>query len=120
MSNLIPTVKRNGSDRNSKLGFRTLPSISSWMDDIINENFGNEFLSNFNTGITLPAVNVLDNDNEYVVEMAIPGMKKSDFNINVENDVLSISAESNIEEEETKDEKALEDYKDNPYKDNPY
>ena len=45
MSNLIPTVKRNGSDRNSKLGFRTLPSISSWMDDIINENFGNEFLS---------------------------------------------------------------------------
>ena len=103
MSNLIPTVKRNGSDRNSKLGFRTLPSISSWMDDIINENFGNEFLSNFNTGITLPAVNVLDNDNEYVVEMAIPGMKKSDFNINVENDVLSISAESNIEEEETKE-----------------
>ena len=29
----------------------------------------------------------------YIVEMAVPGLKKSDFNINLDNDVLTISAE---------------------------
>ncbi|MDY2586569.1 Hsp20/alpha crystallin family protein [Winogradskyella aquimaris] len=100
MSNLIPTVK-NGSESNSGLGFKTLPSLSSWMDDIINKSFGNEFISNFNTGITLPAVNVLDHDEEYIVEMAVPGLKKSDFDINLDNQMLSISAELNTEDEDS-------------------
>lgn len=100
MSNLIPTVK-NGSESNSGLGFKSLPSLSSWMDDIINKSFGNEFMSNFNTGITLPAVNVLDNDEEYIVEMAVPGLKKSDFDVSLDNQMLSISAELNTENEET-------------------
>lgn len=98
MSNLIPT--KNGTERNSRLGFSALPSISSWMDDIINSNFGNEFVSNFNTGITLPAVNVLDNAEEYKVEMAVPGLKKSDFDISLDNQLLSISAETKTEENE--------------------
>lgn len=100
MSNLIPTVK-NGRESNTSLGFKSLPNLSSWMDDIINKNFSNEFMSNFNTGITLPAVNVLDNNEEYIVEMAVPGLKKSDFNISLDNQMLSISAELNTENEET-------------------
>ena len=100
MSNLISTAK-NGSDSNTSLGFRSLPSLSSWMDDIFNRSFGNEFVSNFNTGITLPAVNVLDNDDEYVVEMAVPGLKKSDFDVNIDNQLLTISAERNTEDEDT-------------------
>lgn len=100
MSNLIPTAK-NGSDSNSSLGFRSLPSLSSWMDDIFNKSFGNEFVSNFNTGITLPAVNVLDNDEEYIVEMAVPGLKKSDFDVSIDNQLLTISAEKNTENEDT-------------------
>jgi HSP20 family protein len=99
MSNLIPTVK-NGSEGNSNLGFRSLPNLSSWMDDILNKSFGNEFVSNFNTGITLPAVNVLDNADEYVVEMAVPGLKKSDFDISLDNQLLSISADLSSENEE--------------------
>ncbi|MTE25709.1 Hsp20/alpha crystallin family protein [Winogradskyella ouciana] len=100
MSNLVKT-SNNGSDSNTSLGFRSLPSLSSWMDDIFNKSFGNEFVSNFNTGITLPAVNVLDNDDEYIVEMAVPGLKKSDFDVNIDNQLLSISAESNTENEDT-------------------
>ncbi|WP_179006300.1 Hsp20/alpha crystallin family protein [Winogradskyella forsetii] len=102
MSNLIPTVK-NGSGRNSNLGFSSVPSLSSWMDDILNKNFGNEFVSNFNTGITLPAVNVLDTDDEFIVEMAVPGLNKDDFDINLDNQLLSISAEISTENEEEKD-----------------
>jgi HSP20 family protein len=100
MSNLIPSAK-NGSEGNSNLGFRSLPNISSWIDDIFNSNFGNEFVSNFNTGITLPAVNVLDNDEEYIVEMAVPGLKKSDFDVSIDNQMLSISAELNTENEDS-------------------
>ena len=99
MSNLIPTTK-NGSESNSGLGFRSLPSLSSWMDDILNKGFGNEFVSNFNSGITLPAVNVLDNDDEFIVEMAVPGLKKSDFDVSIDNQLLSISAELTTENED--------------------
>lgn len=90
MSNLFPTVKK-GSDSNSS--YRTLPSISPWFDDMVNQGFGTEFMSNFNYGITLPSVNVKDNDEEFVVEMAVPGLQKSDFDLNVDNNLLSISAE---------------------------
>ena len=100
MNNFIPTAK-NSSERNSNLGFSSLPSLSSWMDDILNKNSANHFVSNYNTGITLPAVNVLDNAEEYIVEMAVPGLKKSDFDINLDNQMLTISAELNEEKENT-------------------
>lgn len=102
MSNLIPTAK-NGRESNSGLGFRSLPSLSSWMDDILSKSFDNEFVSNFNTGITLPAVNVLDKDEEYVVEMAVPGLRKENFDVSLDNQMLSISAELTTDKEDVND-----------------
>lgn len=102
MNNFIPTVK-NGGERHSNLGFSSLPSLSSWMDDILNKNSSSHFVSNYNTGITLPAVNVLDNAEEYIVEMAVPGLKKSDFDINLDNQLLTISASLNEQREDTSD-----------------
>jgi HSP20 family protein len=98
MTGLIPTRKRN--DESSNLGFTSYPTLTSWVDDILNNNFGNEFVSNFNTGISLPAVNVMEHDDNYIVEMAIPGLKKSDFDISLDNQILSISAETKEEKEE--------------------
>lgn len=49
----------------------------------------------------IPAVNVSDTENTYEIELAAPGLKKSDFKVNVENGVLTISAETQSEEEET-------------------
>ena len=77
-----------------------LPSFSSWFDNFFDNSLGTEFLSNFNTGITLPAVNIKETNNEFILELAIPGMKKSDFIIDVENKVLSISSEVKSENEE--------------------
>jgi HSP20 family protein len=51
--------------------------------------------------LTTPAVNVVENHNEYKVNLAAPGMKKSDFEIDVEGNMLTISSEK----EETKEEK---------------
>ena len=58
--------------------------------------------SRFTNGDLIPAVNVIDNDSNYEIEMAAPGFKKEDFNVTVDNGVLSISAKSEKEEEETK------------------
>ncbi|MCB0462419.1 MAG: Hsp20/alpha crystallin family protein [Flavobacteriaceae bacterium] len=103
MSGLIPTTK-NGNSKTASLGYNMLPGFPSWIDEVINKNFGTEFMSNFNTGITLPAVNVLDTANDYLVEMAVPGLKKSDFDINIDNHVLSISAEVKSEYEDVENE----------------
>jgi len=46
-----------------------------------------------NTNTTLPAVNVRENDQEFTIEVAAPGMKKDDFNINLDNNQLTISSE---------------------------
>ena len=97
MTGLIPTKRRN--DDTTNLGFSTFPTLTSWVDDLLNNNFGSEFVSNFNTGISLPAVNVIEHDNNFVVEMAIPGLKKSDFDISLDNQILTISAETKSKNE---------------------
>ena len=51
--------------------------------------------------MTTPAVNITENKNEYLVALAVPGMKKDDFKIDVEGNMLTISCEK----EENKDEK---------------
>ena len=54
----------------------------------------------FGRVMTVPAVNILENKNDYNVSLAVPGMKKEDFNINVDGNMLTISCEKeeNIEE----------------------
>lgn len=50
-----------------------------------------------------PAANIIDNENDFVIELAVAGMGKDDFNINLEDDILSISVErKEIEEKEEK------------------
>ncbi|MCO5233062.1 MAG: Hsp20/alpha crystallin family protein [Chitinophagales bacterium] len=54
----------------------------------------------------VPAVNIKETDNAFLVELAAPGLSKGDFNISVENNVLTISSESKREDTSTdKDEK---------------
>lgn len=43
-----------------------------------------------------PAVNVLEKDDAFVIELAAPGLNKADFNIKVENDVLTIAAKKEV------------------------
>lgn len=57
------------------------------------------------TNTTLPSVNVKENDNEFGIEVAVPGFEKSDFNIEVHNDVLTISSEKQEEKETNESER---------------
>ncbi|PZD77112.1 Hsp20/alpha crystallin family protein [Mesonia sp. K7] len=97
MSNLV-NVPKNGSlvNTNSNQNF---PSLSNWFDDLFNRDLPSVFASNFNTGITLPKVNIKETADAFIVEMAVPGLKKSDFCVTLDNQVLSISTEAKAETE---------------------
>jgi len=58
-------------------------------------------MENLNTN--LPAVNIKNNTENFELELAVPGGKKDDFKIEVDNDVLTISNEVKSENEETKE-----------------
>ena len=49
--------------------------------------------------VTVPSVNVVENDQNYLVSVAAPGLKKEDFKIDVEGSMLTISAEKEEEKE---------------------
>ncbi|HUH28052.1 Hsp20/alpha crystallin family protein [Gelidibacter sp.] len=98
MSTLV-TMPRNGNNVSTRRESSSLPSFSSWVDNLFESGMGTGFLSNFNTGMTLPAVNIKENADEFNLEIAVPGMKKSDFNIDVDNKILSISSETKEEKE---------------------
>ena len=50
-----------------------------------------------------PAVNIHENEKQFTLEVAAPGLKKDDFKISMENFLLTISREVNEEKEEVKD-----------------
>ncbi len=97
MSNLV-NVPKNGSlaNTNSNTNF---PTLSNWLDDVFNRDLPSVFNSNFNTGMTLPKVNIKETAEAFMVEVAVPGLKKSDFQIDLDNQVLSISTETKEENE---------------------
>ncbi len=83
---------------------RVFPSIPSLFDDFFTREVGDWFDTNFSdAGTTLPAVNISEDDKGYVVELAAPGMTKKDFNVELENDILTISSERKEENEEKDD-----------------
>ncbi len=64
----------------------------SWLPAMFDDFFDNEWMKKANA--TAPAINVIENDKEYKVEVAAPGMNKEDFNVHVdENGNLVIAME---------------------------
>ena len=56
-----------------------------------------------NPSAHVPAVNIKETDHEFALEVAAPGMKKDDFNVEVDKNVLTISSEVKNENEEKKE-----------------
>ena len=55
-----------------------------WLPSIFNDFFDNDWM--FKTNTTAPAVNVIENEADYKIEVAAPGMTKEDFNIHLADD----------------------------------
>lgn len=47
-----------------------------------------------------PAVNIIETDDDYRIELAAPGLGKEDFQLNVENSILTIAAKKELEKKE--------------------
>ncbi len=58
--------------------------------------------NNFSAHLTLPALNITDEKDHYNISVAAPGFEKSDFDIEVDKNVLTISASSEEEQQEDK------------------
>ena len=71
-------------------------SLPSFMDRFFDGNLMNNW-SNMES--TVPSVNVKETKDGFAVEVAAPGFEKEDFNIELEHDVLSISSEKKMENE---------------------
>ncbi|APZ47262.1 heat-shock protein [Polaribacter reichenbachii] len=67
------------------------------LPNVFNDFFRDWSTSNFSdTNTTLPAVNIKENENEFLVDVAVPGMEKEDFKIDLDNEILTISSEKTI------------------------
>ncbi|MGZ6523191.1 MAG: Hsp20/alpha crystallin family protein, partial [Bacteroidia bacterium] len=75
---------------------------SALSDFFDNEKFFSDRWFEKGPGQSLPAVNIKENNQGFDVELAVPGFNKTDFNINVEDNFLTISAEKQEEKNEEK------------------
>ena len=79
---------------------QTWPSLfnnSGWLDRVFNSPIDEYF--NFSSVLNVPAVNVNQTDGMYELSIASPGLEKKDFKIQVEDSVMTISAEKEEREE---------------------
>jgi HSP20 family protein len=83
---------------------------NNWMPEV--PSFFNDWLSNDlyhwnNKGMdqfTEPDVNIKENDKDYQIEVAAPGLKKENFQLEVNKNMLTISAKVENKKEEKKQE----------------
>ena len=77
-------VKFNPEKRNNSL----LPGFNDVFDSIFNDTFFNDRMVT-----RVPAANISESEDHFHVELAAPGLKKEDFKISLERNVLSIAVE---------------------------
>jgi HSP20 family protein len=71
----------------------------SWLPDIFNDFFDNSWMER--PTYTAPAINVIETEKEYEVELAAPGLSKEDFRVHVDSDNnLHIEMEKKSENKE--------------------
>ncbi|MCB0509453.1 MAG: Hsp20/alpha crystallin family protein [Bacteroidetes bacterium] len=84
---------------------RTPQTIFNGFPSIFDELLNTDFPKHNRLG-KLPAINVKENETEFNLEMAVPGYKKEDLQIEMKDDLLHISAEF----EETKESNDVDNY----------
>ena len=82
---MLPTIKRQ----------------NNWLPSIFTDFFNDDWFPMRAVATTAPAINVKENDKQFTVEIAAPGMTKDDFRVHVnDQDQLVISVEKKQEDKE--------------------
>lgn len=75
----------------------------NWLPAMFDDFFDNEWMKKANA--TAPAINVMEADNKYVVEIAAPGMTRDDFNVHVDEEGNMVIAMESKDAEKSEDKK---------------
>lgn len=79
--------------------FPVIRTNNDWLDNAFNDFFSDNALSRMNA--TAPAVNVKVNEDGYVMEVAVPGIKKEFCRVNIDDKGnLEIAIENKLEHKE--------------------
>jgi HSP20 family protein len=76
--------------------------VPAYWDDFFNDTFFTKGNNNASEGFA-PAVNVAEEEKEFRIEVAVPGLTRKEVRIDVEDDILTISSEHDEKKEEKKD-----------------
>ena len=83
--------------------YPTFGRSNQWLPTVFNDLFNDTFLPR--TNATAPAINVKETDKQYIVELAAPGMKKEDFDVNINHEgnlVVKMEHKAEANEEDKK------------------
>lgn len=114
-----PTDRKVGRSKKKKIinnlnigGLIMIPvrkyNNQNWLPSIFNDFFDNDWM--VKTNATAPAINVIESDKDYKVEVAAPGMTKDDFNIHLSEDnelVITMEKKNETKEEDKENKKYL-------------
>jgi HSP20 family protein len=95
--NIMMPAKNNSGTLTRRNAF---PDFFGELDRFFDNDFNNRFLPANRMMHNIPAINIRENEKDFQIEVAAPGMKKEDFHIDVENGMLMISSEKKEEKEE--------------------
>ena len=85
-------IKKNGS----------IPAVNTYLDDFFSRDIFDLTDKNFSAlGSDIPYANLKETDTTLEVELAAPGMKKEDFKIEIENNMLKISTRKELKKDQT-------------------
>jgi len=83
------------------------PILPNIFDELLRDlSIESNQISKFRT----PAVNIIETEKYFIVSLAAPGLTKKDFNIDIEDNILTISTQKNIEKDEKKEIFILKEY----------
>ena len=92
---------------------------TTWIPNVLDDIFGNDWWSeSLNNALTSTrrAVNIAETDQEYRVELAAPGLVKQDFKIDLHKNVLTISSEKEVSNEENSENFMRKEFSYNSFK----
>ena len=73
----------------------------TYNDDFFGRNSLSSFFSD-GADYSVPAVNIKENDKNFEIEVAAPGLSKEDFKVSVEKNILTVSSEKDVNNETDK------------------
>jgi len=79
----------------------SIPSVPSFFENFFSRDWSDWNNLNFSgVNSTLPACNIIEENDHYMIEVAAPGLTRNDFKVSIVNNQLLVSCEKSLEREE--------------------